>query len=264
MVTECGRYEADLHIHTLLSPCAEVEMIPPLIVAQSIEAGLDLIAISDHNSAENTGAVMEAAKGSPLKVLPGIECESAEGVHVLCLFDRAEDAESMQQLVYAALPDMPNQGDKLGNQMVVTADAEFIRYNERLLLASTFLSVDEIVEAAVARSGVAIPAHVDRRGYGLYGVLGFFPEGLNCRAVEISRRCTEEKIRQEHPDLNEKAVISSSDAHMLMDIGVCRTVFRLMHRNISEIRMAFEGRNGRFIECCRNMNGVSFGPDSEA
>jgi PHP family Zn ribbon phosphoesterase len=259
-----ARYVADLHIHTLLSPCAEVEMIPPLIVAQAVEVGLDLIAITDHNSAENVRAVIEAAAGSPLKVLPGIECESVEGVHVICLFDKVEDAESMQELVYSSLPNLPNQGDKLGEQMVVTAEAEFVRYNERLLLASTMLSIDQVVDAVVERSGIAIPAHVDRRGYGLYGVLGFFPEGLACPAVEISRRATEETIRQSHPDLAGRAIISSSDAHMLMDIGVCRTTFQLERRSVSELALAFEGKDGRSVEGCVTPSVDGRFSDSEA
>lgn len=244
------RYEADLHIHTLLSPCAEIEMIPPLIIARAEEVGLDLIAISDHNSAENVRAVMEAAKGSSVKVLPGLECESVEGVHVLCLFDRAEDAEQMQELVYSSLPDLPNEAEKLGNQMVVTADAEFVRYNKRLLLASTSLELGEIVKAVEERSGIAVPAHVDRRAYGLYGVLGFMPVGDMFPAVEISKLITEQDARQQYSDLGNRAVMMSSDAHMLEDIGSGRTSFYLERRSISEIALAFQGLDGRYVGEC--------------
>ncbi|MEN6372740.1 MAG: PHP domain-containing protein [Armatimonadota bacterium] len=242
-----ARYLADLHVHTLLSPCGEVEMIPPLIVAQAIELGLDMIAISDHNSAENVRAVMKAAEGSPLKVLPGLECESVEGVHIVCLFDRADDAESMQELVYSALPNLPNDGKKLGEQMVVTHNAEFVRYNERLLLASTSLEIVDIVQAVEDRSGIAIPAHVDRIAYGLYGVLGFLPEDVNFPAVEISKHITETDARAKYPDLNGRAVISSSDAHMLADLGSARTAFNIERRCVSEIMLAFEGRDGRSV-----------------
>ncbi|MBN1934335.1 MAG: PHP domain-containing protein, partial [Anaerolineae bacterium] len=77
----------DLHVHTVLSPCAEVEMIPPLIVQQALEMGLDAIAITDHNCAANVSAVIEAARDSGLIVLPGMEVQSREEVHLLCLFD---------------------------------------------------------------------------------------------------------------------------------------------------------------------------------
>lgn len=104
-----AEYWADLHVHTVLSPCAEVEMIPPLIVERAVEVGLDILAVTDHNSAENAEAVIRAASGSSLKIIPGIECESVEGVHLVCLFDRLEDAVSMQETVYANLPDLKNR-----------------------------------------------------------------------------------------------------------------------------------------------------------
>jgi len=243
-----ARYEADLHIHTLLSPCAEVEMIPPLIVRRAVDAGLDIIGIADHNSAENARALVEAAAGSSVKVIPGIECESVEGVHILCLFDEVEQAESMQELVYDALPNLANIEGKLGQQMVVTADAEFVRYNDRLLLASTSLSLDEIAAEVDNRGGIAIPAHVDRRAYGLFGVLGFMPEGMRFPAVEVSSRISSEEARKQYPDITNCAVIHSSDAHVLGDIGGGRTVFHLEHRSVAEIKLAIAGVGGRMVE----------------
>ena len=50
-------YRAELQIHTVLSPCAEVEMIPPLIVQEALDRGINLIAITDHNSSKNIAAV---------------------------------------------------------------------------------------------------------------------------------------------------------------------------------------------------------------
>ena len=83
-------YCADLHVHTVLSPCAEIEMIPPLIVHRALQAGLALIAVTDHNSAENVAAVIEAAEGTGLTVLPGMEVQTREEVHLTCLFDSLE------------------------------------------------------------------------------------------------------------------------------------------------------------------------------
>src|SRR5512139_2660318 len=102
---------SDLHVHTVLSPCAEVEMIPPLIVRQAIQLGLEIIAITDHNSAGNAAAVIEAAAGSGLTVLPGMEVQSREEVHLICLFDRVEQALGWQEQVLSALPDLENDED---------------------------------------------------------------------------------------------------------------------------------------------------------
>jgi predicted metal-dependent phosphoesterase TrpH len=102
------RFRADLHVHTVLSPCAEVEMIPPLIVQKALEKNIDLIAITDHNASANVGAVIKVAEGTGLTVLPGMEVQSREDVHLLTLFESLEALEPWQALVDEALPDEPN------------------------------------------------------------------------------------------------------------------------------------------------------------
>jgi PHP family Zn ribbon phosphoesterase len=126
-------YLADLHVHTVLSPCAEVEMIPPLIVKRASELALGIIAITDHNSAENVAAVIEAAESSDLTVLPGMEVHTREEVHLLCLFDSVQQALNWQEFVYAHLPPLRNNENLFGPQFVVDASGDLIRHNERLL-----------------------------------------------------------------------------------------------------------------------------------
>lgn len=97
-------YRADLHVHTVVSPCADVEMIPPLIVAEAVNQGIDIVAITDHNSTANISAIQKAAKGFPLFIIPGMEVQTAEDVHVLCLFEKLDQALSWQELVDHHLP----------------------------------------------------------------------------------------------------------------------------------------------------------------
>lgn len=230
-----AEYWADLHVHTVLSPCAEVEMIPPLIVERAVEVGLDILAVTDHNSAENAEAVIRAASGSSLKIIPGIECESVEGVHLVCLFDRLEDAVSMQETVYANLPDLKNREETFGPQFVVDQDGEFVRHNERLLLIPTELPMVEIAECVASLNGLVIPAHVDRPSYGIYGVLGFMPEEPRFDIVELSRHISAEEAVAKYPDLAGRAIFHSSDAHRLDEIGQCRTRLELSSRTVAEI-----------------------------
>ncbi|MHB0912142.1 MAG: PHP domain-containing protein [Armatimonadota bacterium] len=220
----------DLHVHTVLSPCAEVEMIPPLIVARALEAGLDLIAVCDHNSAENAAAVIRAAEGTPLRVLPGLEVESVEGVHLVCLFDEVESALAMQEAVYAALPRLPNKAETFGAQFVVDATGEFVRENTRLLLVPTGLSILEVTEAARGLGGFVLPAHVDRVSYGMLGVLGFMPDEPRFSAVEVSRHFPEDGKIEGY------ALFRSSDAHRLEELGSGRTALDLPHRSVTAIR----------------------------
>ncbi|MBM3317352.1 MAG: PHP domain-containing protein, partial [Candidatus Eisenbacteria bacterium] len=94
---------ADLHVHTCLSPCASLDMAPGRIVARARALGLAMIAITDHNSVENAGAVARAARGSGLCILPGMEVTTAEEAHIVALFEELPAAESLQELVYARL-----------------------------------------------------------------------------------------------------------------------------------------------------------------
>ena len=190
---------ADLHIHTVLSPCAEVEMIPPLIVRRARELGLGLIGITDHNSAENVAAVIEATEGSGVAVLPGIEVQTREEVHLVTLFDTAEQALTWQMEVYDHLPDLRNNEDHFGAQFVVDATGEYVRRNERFLLTSTDMSLEMVVAMVHDLGGLALPAHVDRPAFSLIANLGFVPPDLDVPAVEIFRSSQPLEVRRRFP-----------------------------------------------------------------
>ena len=178
-------FRADLHVHTVLSPCAEVEMIPPLIVQKALELNINLIAITDHNATGNISAVMEAAQGTDLTVLPGMELQTREEVHLLCLFETLEQAKTWQKVVDSILPKRTNNPDFFGEQFIVDASGDFIRREERLLIVSAEIGLDEAAEQVHALGGFAIPAHVDRKAFSLIANLGFVPPGFE--ALEISR-----------------------------------------------------------------------------
>lgn len=240
-------YQADLHIHTLLSPCGEVEMIPSLIVAAAQLAGLDLIGIADHNSCENAGAVIEAAAGSGVKVLPGMEVQSVEGVHLLCLFDETESAMEMQDAVYENLPAISGASRLFGEQMVVDSRDEFVRYCERLISLPTSMEIDEVFGRVEALGGLLVPSHIDRQSTGMCGVLGMLPETPKFLAVEVSANLTAGEARRKHPSIGALPIFHSSDAHWLTAIGERRTELRIEHRSVAEIRLACLGEGGRRV-----------------
>jgi hypothetical protein len=218
---------ADLHIHTVLSPCAEVEMIPPLIVERALEVGLDLIAVTDHNASANAGAVIEAARGSGLRVLPGMELQTREEVHLLCLFDTVEQLQAWQSEVNARLPALANRPDTLGEQFVVDAAGDFIRREERLLLVSAQIGLEKAAARVTELGGLAVPAHVDRPVNGLFAQLGFLPEGLQVPALEVSRNTTVRAARRQFSIAERVVLIHSSDAHWLDAIGSATTEYIL-------------------------------------
>ena len=240
------KFRADLHVHTVLSPCAEVEMIPPLIVQKALEQNIDLIAITDHNASANVGAVQKAAEGTGLSVLPGMEVQSREEVHLLTLFETLDGLQAWQAEVNRSLPDLPNQPEFFGEQFVVDEIGEFIRREPRLLLNSTGFSIDEVFERVRALGGLVIPAHVDRYSFGLFPTLGLISENWNVLALEISRQITPQKAATVFPATRNHRLIQSGDVHRLEDF-LGTTVFTLTAPTLLEIHLAFHQIDGRDV-----------------
>jgi len=222
-------------------------MIPPLIVKHARGLALGIIAVTDHNSAENVAAVIEAARGFDLTVLPGMEVQTREEVHLLCLFDTVEQALDWQAVVYAHLPRLKNKAEVFGAQFVVDATGDFIRYNDRLLLTSTSFSVEEVATCVEERRGLCIAAHVDRPSFSLLANLGFVPQGANFAAMEITRNTSVDEMRRQHPSLCEYPFIRSGDAHRLSEMSN-NTVLTIEQPTITEISMAFRRQGGRKVK----------------
>jgi len=246
-------FRADLHVHTVLSPCAEVEMIPPLIVQQALEKNIDIIAITDHNASANVRAVQKAAEGTKLTVLPGMEVQSREDVHVLALFDSIDTLEKWQAQVDMALPVLPNDTEFFGEQFIVDETGEFIRSEARLLLNSTNFSIDEIIEHVSALGGIVIPAHVERKSYGLFPSLGLISDEWHLLALEVSRHTTPEQAALTFPALRKYPLIQNGDVHRL-DEFLGTTLFTLDAPTLMEIRMAFHNIDGRSVCIEANTN----------
>lgn len=240
-------FEADLHLHTVLSPCADYRMVPELIIDCAVQRKLDLIGVTDHNSGENAAAVMAAAAGSGVAVLPGMEVESREGVHILTLFDDLDALSRWQDAVYRALPDRENVERVFGAQLVVDASGQLVRVVKRLLITSTDLSLEDLVDRCEIEGGLAIPSHIDRPANGLLGVLGMLPANLKAPALEISPRISRSQAATHYPGLAGWPLIQSSDAHTLEDIGRVSTTLLLEAPLIGEIVLACRQEQGRQI-----------------
>jgi len=235
---------ADLHVHTVLSPCADVEMIPPLIVQHAVERGIGLIAITDHNATANISAVQEAARGTDLVVMPGMEMQTSEEVHVLCLFDELDQVKEWQTIVNRFLPDVPNNIDFFGEQFVVDESGEFIRREERLLLASANITIHQAWERVTGLGGLLIPAHINRRANGLIPMLGFVPTDTPIEILEISSHITPSQALSLFPQIAGYPLIQDGDAHFLDDIlGV--NELTLQNLSTAEIRLAILGKDER-------------------
>ncbi len=222
-------------------------MIPPLIVQKALDCGINLIVVTDHNASENVPAVIKAAEDYDLTVLPGMELQTEEEVHVLCLFDHMEQLNRLQKIVNQKLPDVKNNIEYFGEQFIVDHTGDFIRRKDRLLINSTRLSFEEAFHIVSDLGGLFIPAHVNRQAFGLIDRLGFVPPDLDIDALEISKHLSLEKAVKKYPQIKNFALIQSGDVHYLDDfLGVNR--FIIEKPTISEIKMAFKGANGRHFQ----------------
>lgn len=239
-------FKSDLHIHSCLSPCADLDMSPKAIVERSLEQGLDIIAVCDHNSAENVAASIRASVKHGLRVLPGIEISSKEEVHILAIFETVEQALSMQDVVYKHLKGT-NRPELFGDQVIANEFDEVDGFNDRLLIGATSMGVEKIVKEIGRLGGLSIASHVDRPSFSILGQLGFIPPDLELDALEISDSSRWEAMRHEDIGVKKLPVVTSSDAHFLSDIGKVYTLLFLEAPNIEEMRMALSGKSGRKV-----------------
>ncbi len=213
------KYYYDLHMHSALSPCADNDMTPNNIVNMSLLKALDIIAVTDHNSAENAAVIAERAARKQIIFIPGMEIETAEEVHVVSLFPDVESALSVQEQIYDNLPDVKNKTEIFGNQYLMDKDDNVTDEKEQLLIVASRLPIEDVFKIVGEAGGIAIPAHVDRDSYSVISNLGAVPEDLNINIIEISSGCDAEAFLKEHPELKKYVILRSSDAHYLWDMS---------------------------------------------
>jgi len=221
-------------------------MRPRALVNQAKARGLDMIAICDHNSAENTAAFISAGDARGLKVLPGMEVTSKEEIHLIALFDAQENCVALQNLVYQNLPG-ENVEEVFGPQTVVNERDEAVGVNRRMLIGATLLPFEQIVSVIHSLEGVAIASHIDRQAFSLVGQLGFIPEGIPLDGLEISPRTSKQEAKNRFHSYQHYSFVWFSDAHCLEDIGKSTTPFLLNETTSKEVKMALHGEEGRRV-----------------
>jgi predicted metal-dependent phosphoesterase TrpH len=233
-------FKVDLHVHTTLSPCGDINMIPSSIVEHAIRKNLDIIGICDHNSSENFLSVKEAASEKRLHVFGGMEITSREEAHILAVFDDSAMVEEMQNIVNKNLPGK-NDVKSFGEQLIVNKNGKVVGNNPRLLIGATNLSVEEIVFEVHRIGGLAIASHIDKEMFSITSQLGFIPEDIDFDALELSPHYifNYPALLQEHKSSN-TPLVSFSDAHFLEDIGKVYTWFLMEEASIEEMKKALQ------------------------
>lgn len=240
----CKGFVADLHIHTVLSPCAQRDMLPHCIILEALEKGLDIIAITDHNACENVELAVHLGERFGLWVVPGIEVETKEEVHLLGYFPTYEHLLRFNRIVDAYLPSVSLNKAVWGEEWIIGEDGRVIAEKNTLLTVSLCLSLEEVVEEIWHFEGVPVLAHIDRKTQSVFSQLGFIPPELTVRVLEVSPWASPEEVAKNFA-LSGYRFLSSSDAHALLEIGRRITLFQMPVCSWDEFLLALFGEQGR-------------------
>ena len=223
-------FKADLHIHTVLSPCGDLEMSPSAIVDRALWRGLDMIAISDHNTTRQ------------------VKVTSQEETHCLCFFPDDDALDAFQAFLDAHLPPIPNDEDRFGYQLIVDENDEIVGEEQYHLLNAIDVDIDGIYDKVHRIGGLFIPAHINKGTTSLMSQLGFVPPDLRADGLEINFRTTKEEILKKFAYLKRFSFITDSDAHFIDNVGDVYNVITMEHRSFDEFARALRGEDGRSID----------------
>ncbi len=208
----------DFHIHSCLSPCGDNDMTPNNIVNMATLKGLDAIAITDHNCGHNAKAAIEAAAELPITVIPGMEIETAEEIHMVALFEDVETLEKMQEIVLSHLPPIKNKPALFGEQIIMDKHDKIIDFKEQFLITACSMSIFDVTQKVRLLGGVIFPAHIDKSSYSVLSNLGSIPDELEFATVEIKKKPIPQNLVDEGIT-SKYNVLHNSDAHYLWDIS---------------------------------------------
>lgn len=230
----------DLHIHSCLSPCGEDEMTPANIIGMAKLIGLDIIALTDHNTCRNCKATMHFGKEEGIIVIPGMELTTIEEVHVVCLFPTLKDAMAFDSYVYERLIKIENQEKIFGHQLEMNEKDEIVRSEPYLLINATSIAFSETYDLVKSFHGITFPAHIDKSSNSLISNLGFIPEDSSFTCVELRDLENLHSFQKIHPYLKECRIITNSDAHQLIDLNEAIHTLHTKNESIEEILKALE------------------------
>ena len=245
---ELKSYKADLHLHTVLSPCGDLEMGPQNIIRRAKEEGLDMIAISDHNTTRQVKVTQKVGRERGLFVLGGVEVTSLEETHCLCYFESDKQLDDFQAFLDVHLPHIPNDEDRFGYQLIVDENDEIVGEEEYHLLNAIDVDIDGIYNEVHRIGGLFVPAHVNKGTTSLTSQLGFIPPDLKADGLEINRFTTREEMLKKFAYLKRFNFITDSDAHFIDNVGDVYNVIYMEHRTFAEFALALAGKEGRYID----------------
>ena len=221
------KYYYDLHLHSCLSPCGDMDMTPNNLVNMAKLLGLDVIALTDHNTSLNCEAAMKVGDAVGVLVIPGMELTTAEDIHAVCLFPTLEKALAFSAYVDEHRIKVKNKARIYGRQVIMNEDDEEIGEIEHLLIPATFIGISEAYAKAKEFGGVCYPAHIDRDSLSILSVLGEIDPFCGFKTAELADIAKLDALKAQHPILNDMHIVTCSDAHYLENMKDAQNTLEL-------------------------------------
>ena len=240
------KLKADLHLHSVLSPCGDLLMTPAAIVKKAVEKNIDVLALTDHNSAENAEVFSYYCKNNNIDFIPAMETETREEIHILCYFPDIDSLMQWQEIVYNKLPDQKNDEEFFGPQIKCDINDEYQYKVEKLLAAAVNISLEECIKKVFDLGGIVVPSHLDRK-HSIISQLGFIPPDINLKTVEISKNISSEEVLNKFDQLRGYQLMQNSDSHYLKEIKAYQNLV-VKDFSFTEFRQAVKNINNRRIE----------------
>ncbi len=225
----------DLHIHSCLSPCGDEDMTPANIVGMAALKGLDVIAVTDHNSCRNCPAVLHFAKEYGVLAVPGMEICTSEEVHAVCLFPALKNAMAFDEYVYRRLMPFSNKEEVFGRQLIYDTEDRICGTVPNLLINSVDISFDKLWGLVRSYDGVMFPAHIDKSANSLISNLGFVPPDSQFTTAEIKDLNKYHELKNGNPYLAGVRIVNNSDAHYLGDIHEPRFTIETEEKSVEGV-----------------------------
>ena len=238
-------YRADLHVHSVLSPCSGLEMSPKEVIKAAKDRGINILAITDHNSMANCSVYQKEALKAGITFLWGVEIQTSEEIHIIALFTDQDTALDFDTELYESLLPIENNPEFFGDQVVIDENEDIVRFEKRALINSSQWSLNELITKLNKLQCFYFPAHIDAEAYSIIGQLGFIPAEHNFIALGITAACDLTKFLGKHSDLAGYSFIRSSDAHYLAEVGKGCTEFYLETATLEEMRLACQKKRNR-------------------
>ncbi len=241
-------FTADLHIHSVLSPCGGLEMSPADLIGRIKACGIDWMAITDHNSVANCPAYEAVARKEGVHFTWGLEVQTSEEIHLLVYFDAPDSAREFGNALYDSLLPVANDPVFFGDQVIIDENENIKGMEQRALANSSLWDLNAVVDKAREFGGYCVPAHIDAEANSLISQLGFVPPEPEFDLFGITARLNLDNWLIRHGDLDGKAFLRCSDAHYLSDVGSGTSRILVREPSAAELAKAALGLDERKIQ----------------